>query len=331
MAPENHRLLEEQSSKWQAFTSIHGAVTWIRGVSLPSRLSERRGETMCEFVQVAEARVRYESAGSGDPLILLHGLVGSSQNWRRNVEAFAQHSTVYALDLPNMGGSSRVPGLNASLAATADRLAATMDALGLPTADIAAHSHGGAVALMFAARHPDRVRRLILFAPANPFCNLGDRLLHFYSMRIGLCFAKLIPFLPLRWKAIALERMYGDRQRVPADALAGYVDGLHVPGTIDHVMQIVARWRIDMASLRTQLGTMLEVPTLLIWGDRDRAVGLESAVELRRSLPAAELVTLPGVGHIAFEEVPETVNATVARWMKRTGSGMEGLRAAAHA
>ena len=286
---------------------------------------------MYEFVQIEETCVRYEVAGSGDPLLLLHGLVGSSQNWRRNMESFARHSEVYALDLPNMGGSSRVPGLNASLAATADRLAAIMDALGLERADIAAHSHGGAVALMFAARHPDRVRRLILFAPANPFCNLGDRLLHFYNTRLGLCFAKLIPFLALRWKAIALERMYGDRQRVPADALAGYVDGLEVPGTIDHVMQIVARWRIDMVTLRAHLATMLEVPTLLIWGDCDRAVGLDSASELRRSLPRAELVTLRGVGHIAFEEVPEMVNDTVARWMQRTASLVRDLRPAAHA
>ena len=286
---------------------------------------------MAEFVQVEEARVRYEVAGSGDPLLLLHGLVGSSQNWRRNIDAFARHSKVYALDLPNMGGSSRVQGLNASLAATADRLAATMDGLRLEKADIAAHSHGGAVALMFAARHPERVRRMILFAPANPFCNLGDRLLHFYSTRAGLWFARLIPLLPLRWKAIALGRMYGDPHRVPTDALAGYVDGLHVPGTIDHVMQIVARWSFDMAALRAQLGAMLEVPTLLIWGDRDRAVGLQSAAELRRSLPSAELVTLAGVGHIAFEEVPEMVNATVARWMQRTASIVDGLRPAAHA
>ena len=192
-----------------------------------------------------------------------------------------------------MGGSSRVQGLNASLAATADRLAATMDALGLEKADIGAHSHGGAVALVFAVRHPERVRRMILFAPANPFCNFGDRLLRFYSTRVGLSFARLIPFLPLRWKAIALERMYGDPHRVPADALAGYVDGLQVPGTIDHVMQIVARWKFDMAGLRAQLGAMLNVPTLLIWGDRDRAVGLQSAAELRRSLPSAELVTFP--------------------------------------
>ncbi len=84
----------------------------------------------------------------------LHGLVGSSKNWNRNISFLAQDASVYAVDLFNMGQSDRVPGLDAGLAATADRLAASMDALGLDQADIAAHSHGGAVAMMFAARHP---------------------------------------------------------------------------------------------------------------------------------------------------------------------------------
>ena len=112
---------------------------------------------------------------------LLHGLVGSAKNWRRNISFLSRHSTVYAVDLFNMGESERVPGLDAGLEATADRVAACMDALGLDEADIAAHSHGGAVAMMFAARHPDRVRRLILFAPANPFCDLGNQLIRFYQ------------------------------------------------------------------------------------------------------------------------------------------------------
>ncbi len=270
------------------------------------------------FIQAGGMNLRYESAGSGPPLLLLHGLVGSSHNWRRNINSFARHSTVYALDMPNMGRSGRVYGLDASLEATADRLALAMDALEIEKADIAAHSHGGAVALMFAARYPGRTARLILFAPANPFCTLGDRLLDFYSTRLGLCFARIIPWLPLYWKRIALERMYGDRRRVPADALTGYTDGLHVPGTIDHVMQIVARWRSDMAALRRHLSGLLEAPTLLIWGDRDRAVGVQSAFALRQALPRAELVTLNGVGHIAFEEVPEWVNSVVAQWLTRT-------------
>ena len=268
------------------------------------------------FVEVQGVRLRYERAGSGPPLLLLHGLVGSAQNWRRNLQSFAEHSTVYAIDLPNMGGSERVPGLDASLEATADRLPALLDALGLSTVDVAAHSHGGAVAMMFAVRHPSRSGRLILFAPANPFCNLGEGLIRFYQTRLGLCFARTIPWLPRQWTAIALGRMYGDRSRVPEDALSGYTEGLKIPGTMDHVLRIVACWRSDMSQLRTALRRMLDVPTLLIWGDRDSAVGLRSAEQLQRYLSRAELLTISGVGHIPFEEAPDAVNFAVARWLR---------------
>ena len=138
-------------------------------------------------------KVHYQRAGTGRPLLLLHGLVGSAKNWRRNISFLAQSSTVYAIDLFNMGESDRIPGLNAGLEATADRLAASMDALGLDEADIAGHSHGGAIAMMFAARHPERVRSLILFAPANPFCDLGHQLIRFYQTRFGDWFARRIP------------------------------------------------------------------------------------------------------------------------------------------
>ncbi|MBB5315783.1 alpha/beta fold hydrolase [Tunturibacter empetritectus] len=267
------------------------------------------------FVVVDGVKVHYQRAGSGRPLLLLHGLVGSAKNWRRNISFLAQDSDVYAIDLFNMGESERVPGLDAGLEATADRLAAYMDALGLDEADIAAHSHGGAVAMMFAARHSDRVRRLILFAPANPFCDLGHQLIRFYQTRFGIWVARQIPSLPRMLKATALSRMYGDPSRVSAGALEGYIEGLHIPGTMDHVLQIVERWFVDMGLLRSVLERLITKPMLLIWGDRDRAVGLSSARELQRILPQSSLMVLPGVGHIAFEEMPEVCNTAMREWL----------------
>ena len=190
-----------------------------------------------------------------------------------------------------------------------------MDALGLTEADIAAHSHGGAVAMMLAARHPDRVRRLILFAPANPFCDLGRQLIRFYQTSFGTWFARQIPCLPRMLKAIALSRMYGDPSRVEEGALEGYTAGLHIPGTVDHVLQIVHRWSVDMGLLREALPEVAGKPTLLIWGDRDRAVGLSSGVELQRILSRASLMVIPGAGHIAFEEMPDVCNRAIQDWI----------------
>jgi 4,5:9,10-diseco-3-hydroxy-5,9,17-trioxoandrosta-1(10),2-diene-4-oate hydrolase len=267
------------------------------------------------FVLVDGMKVHYQRAGSGRPLLLLHGLVGSAKNWRQNISFLARHSTVYAVDLFNMGQSQRVPGLDAGLEATADRLAAYMDALVLDEADIAAHSHGGSVAMMFAARHPDRVRRLILFAPANPFCDLGHQLIRFYQTPLGIWLARKIPSLPRMLKATALSRMYGDPSRVAKGTLEGYTEGLDVPGTIDHVLQVVHRWFDDMGLLRSALTRLAAKPTLLIWGDRDRAVGLNSARELQRMLPQSSLLVLPGVGHIPFEEMPDACNRAMRDWL----------------
>ena len=278
---------------------------------------KKSGQITEGFVVVGGVKVHYERAGSGRPLLLLHGLVGSAKNWRLNIEFLSQDSEVYAIDLSNMGESERVPGLDAGLEATADRLAAYMDVLNLDEADIAAHSHGGAVAMMFAARHPDRVRRLILFAPANPFCDLGHQLIRFYQTRFGMWFARQIPFFPRMLKATALSRMYGDPTRVSVGALEGYIEGLHIPGTMDHVLQIVQRWFVDMGLLRSALEQLVAKPTLLIWGDRDRAVGLSSAQELQRMLPQSSLMVLPGVGHIAFEEMPEVCNAAMRDWLSK--------------
>jgi 4,5:9,10-diseco-3-hydroxy-5,9,17-trioxoandrosta-1(10),2-diene-4-oate hydrolase len=281
-------------------------------------VSARYREIEDGFVLVGGVKIHYERAGTGRPLLLLHGLVGSAKNWRQNISFLASDSQVYAVDLFNMGESERVPGLDAGLEATADRVVGCMDALGLDEADVAGHSHGGAVAMMLAARHAHRIRRLILFAPANPFCDLGNQLIRFYQTRFGVWLARQIPFFPRMLKSTALSRMYGDPSRVTDDALEGYTTGLHVPGTIDHVLQIIRRWSADMGLLRSVLSKLAGKPTLLIWGDRDRAVGLSSGRQLQRILPLSSLIVIPGAGHIPFEEQPDVCNRAMRDWLAST-------------
>jgi 4,5:9,10-diseco-3-hydroxy-5,9,17-trioxoandrosta-1(10),2-diene-4-oate hydrolase len=267
------------------------------------------------YVEVNGARVHYQFAGNGRPLLLLHGLVGSGRNWRQNIGFLSQHSSVYAIDLFNMGESERVFGLDAGLEATADRIVALIDALGLDAADIAAHSHGGAIAMMLAARHPERVRKLILFAPANPFCDAGRHLIRFYNTRAGAWFARRIPLLPRMLHATALARMYGDPARVAEGTLETYTDGMHIPGTVDHVLRIVAGWYDDMGSLRSELTNLAAKPALFIWGDRDRAVSLPSGERLQRMMPNSKLIVIPGAGHLPFAEMPDACNQAMLDWL----------------
>src|SRR5947209_4518913 len=146
------------------------------------------------YVLVDGTRIHYRRSGRGPALLLLHGLVGSSRNWRHNIPALGRQATVYAIDLVNMGDSDRVAGLNPGLALTAHQIVRFMDVVGLREADVAGHSYGGAIAMMLGTLYPDRVRSLVLFAPANPFCDLGNQLIRFYQTAAGRWIARQIPW-----------------------------------------------------------------------------------------------------------------------------------------
>lgn len=264
-------------------------------------------------VFVDDMRVNYDRAGRGPALVLVHGLVGSARNWQQNIAYLSRFRTVYALDLANMGNSERVAGLDPGIEASADRVVRWMDALGIETADIAGHSHGGAITMMLAARHPERVDRLVLFAPANPFCQLGRGLIRFYNSSFGSYFAHLIPFMPRSLMHVAHRRMYVDSSAATPGQLAGYTDGLNRE-SIDHILGIVSRWWHDMALLRERLVEVADCRVLLIWGDRDTAVGLSSGRRLAEVL-GAHLLVVPGVGHLPFAERPEFCNDAVREWL----------------
>ncbi len=269
------------------------------------------------FVEVAGARVYYLHAGSGRPMLLIHGLVGSSANWRNNIDALAEHASVYAIDLVNMGKSQRVGGLDATLAATANRIVAVMNALGVAAADIVAHSHGGAVALMLAALYPGRVRRLILFAPANPYNRSSDPVVRLYSSWWGGTMAWFVPFLPVSIQRIALGGMYGGAANAAESDLREIAGCLRNFGSLRHVLCITRGWFAEEAKLKVALRRVKRVPTLLIWGDRDCTVSLSSGIKLHRRLRASELMVVPGGGHSVFEESPETANRVMLEWLRR--------------
>jgi pimeloyl-ACP methyl ester carboxylesterase len=109
--------------------------------------------------------------------------------------------------------------------------------------------------------------------------------------------------------------MYGDPARIVDGSLEGYVEGGRIPGTIDHVLAIVLGWSADMAALTDALPLLAKLPTLLVWGDRDRAVSLASGVRLERELPHSRLIAVPGAGHVVFEELPDQADRMMRDWL----------------
>src|SRR3984885_1218136 len=207
--------------------------------------------------------MHYLKAGAGPELILVHGLLGTASTWEPAIPTLAAESTVYAADALGIGESERVPGIDPSLEAQAGRLIAFMDESGIRSADFLATSHGGAVALTLAARHPGRVRNLLLHAPANPYSNLGDPLINFYLSRLGTWFAHRITSLPEPMQALALGRMYGDPKQVREGSLGKYIGCLRITVTVSYILSMLRTWYEDMDGLESALHQVRRFPALL--------------------------------------------------------------------
>jgi pimeloyl-ACP methyl ester carboxylesterase len=134
---------------------------------------------------------------------------------------------------------------------------------------------------------------------------------------LGTWFAHRIATLPASMQSLALGRMYGDPSQVQDGSLAKYIGSLRVPGTVDYVLDILRAWFDDMAQLERALKHVHTIPALLLWGDRDRAVSLESAQKLRQCFDRVELELLPGTGHLPYEECPEILARLVNSFLTR--------------
>jgi pimeloyl-ACP methyl ester carboxylesterase len=276
------------------------------------------------WVEVEGHQMHCLKSGAGPDLILLHGLLGTASTWELTLPGLAAHSTVYAVDALGIGESERVPGMDARLRAQADRMVEFMDKSGLRCADFLATSHGGAVALMLAANYPSRVRNLVLHAPANPYSHLADPLIRFYLSGLGTWFAHRITSLPEPMQALALGRMYGDPTQLREGSLGKYIGSLRVPGTVANVLGMLSSWFDDMRQLEIALKHVSQFPALLLWGDRDRAVALESAEPLKQCFAQAEFAVIPGAGHLPYEECPETLTLLANSFLLRMRGQSEG-------
>jgi len=257
------------------------------------------------------ARMRYLRAGSGPPIILLHGLLGYSFSWRFVMPALAPRAMVYAPDMLGAGFSDRAK-VDHSMRATGLRVIRFAENLGLTSFDLLGTSRGGAVAMCVAAEcaagHSLRVNRLVLVAPVNPYSPHGQRLAPFCGSRVGTPLIRFvleqIPSLYPYWHA----RMFGDPAGIPSDSLQGYKAPIALPGLFEHALSIVKTWTPDLCELKALLPKIRHIPTLLMWGTKDPAVYFSSMEPLARNFENVKTVAFPGIGHLPYEECPEEFN-----------------------
>lgn len=224
-------------------------------------------------------------AGEGPPVILLHGLSGSSRWWKRNAPALSARHRVVAPDVIGFG-RTRCPGRMPSIAELADVLAGWMEEAGIGRAHVVGHSMGGQLAVHLAARHPERVERLVLVDSAGiprprP---LAPRALAQFAL------------------GLAPPRRWGDPVFLPVIAGDALVAGPRV------ILQAVGRiLRDDVRPLLSRV----EAPTLIVWGEHDRVIPLEHGEELRTEIPGARLLVLRDAAHNPMVDRPEAFNTAV--------------------
>ncbi len=264
-------------------------------------------------IDAGGVRTSYYMAGEpgAPPIVLLHGMSASADSFRELMHALADEFYLIAPDIPGFGYSGDLaPYTKTALVNWLDSFG---DALSLPRAGLLGHSFGGSLALVYAARHPERIGRLVLLAPSLLAAErypawlrrLGRLRLTHWIMGLGTLVTRLNmqrqsqkPFhRPERFDNSLWERRAEDYRLARASAASLLAEALHNGR--------------DVLPLVTQ-------PTAIVWGEDDRVLRPSGAAELASSLPNAStrVFFLPDCGHVSMIEQPEMVLTITREWFR---------------
>jgi pimeloyl-ACP methyl ester carboxylesterase len=261
-----------------------------------------------EQVEVDGLRIAYERAGAGPPLVLLHGYVGDGPTtWRRQLEGLCDQFTVVAWDAPGAGGSSDPPE-SFGMAGYADCLAGFVDRLRLERPHVAGLSFGGALALELYRRHSAIPMTLILASAYAGWAGSLPADVAQQRLQQALVLAKLSPD---EFVGRLLPTMFSEATAPEVvDAFGASMLAFHPAG-------FRAMARASAEDLRDVL-PHINVPTLLVYGDKDVRAPLTVAEDLHAAISGSTLVVLPDTGHLGNIEAPEEFNRAVRGFLRDT-------------
>jgi pimeloyl-ACP methyl ester carboxylesterase len=254
-----------------------------------------------EMVEVGGLQIAYERAGSGPALVLLHGYVGDGPTtWRRQLDGLCDEFTVVAWDAPGAGRSTDPPepfGLDDY----ADCLAGFLEKLGFGTACVAGLSFGGIVALALQRRHSARSSALILASAYAGWAGSLPPEVAEQRLRQALALAD---GTPEAFVAALLPTMFSKTMpRETVDDFRSSMQAFHPRG-------FRAMAQASAEDVRDVL-PHIDVPTLLVYGDRDVRAPLTVAEALQAAISCSRLVVLPDAGHLCNIEAPNEFNDAV--------------------
>jgi pimeloyl-ACP methyl ester carboxylesterase len=259
-----------------------------------------------EMIEVDGLRIAYQRIGDGPPLVLLHGYVGDGPTtWRPQIEGLSDEFTVVAWDAPGAGRSSDPPKA-IGMAGYADCLAGFVDRLGLENPHVAGLSFGGALALELCRRHPAIPRTLVLASAYAGWAGSLPADVAEQRLRQALVLADLSPD---EFVGALLPTMFCEA--TPAE----FVDEFGATMLAFHPAGFRAMARASAEDLRDVL-PHIDVPTLLVYGDKDVRAPLSVAEDLHVAIPGSTLGVLPDTGHLCNIEAPEEFNRVVGNFLR---------------
>jgi pimeloyl-ACP methyl ester carboxylesterase len=256
--------------------------------------------------------------GEGPPLVFVHGLSGSWQNWLEQVPVLAREHRVVTLDLPGFGGSPMPLG-EISISRYARLLDGLLDQLDIDAAAVVGNSMGGFIAAELAIAYPQRVERLVLISAAGistyadprtaralPTLRRAERLLAAGAAWLASRSDTVARRARLRQATLALVLRHPGR--LPAPLAAEQMRGAGKPGFLQALESI-----LDY-DFRDRLPE-IACPTLIVWGDGDRLINVRDADVFADLIAGSRLVVFEDTGHMAMLERPAAFNALLADFL----------------
>lgn len=252
----------------------------------------------------------------GTPVVFLHGNPTSAYAYREVLRALSEERDCVAFDWPGFGQSEKPWVLDHSLRARASHLHALLDALALPQVDLVAHDVGGPAALLFAAEHPARVRRIVLLNTTV------------YKSDLRPPVPALTQFVPVvrnlarpMFKRPAFEFFFRSGlarpERLQRDVVKHHWLLASRDHGLRHVFNVWAQLPQDqpaLEELRAKLPS-LHHPLLVLFGADDPYLPPPNAERLAKEIPHAQLRLVPNAGHFVMEDAPEVVVERVSDFL----------------
>jgi pimeloyl-ACP methyl ester carboxylesterase len=256
-------------------------------------------------------RICYRTAGEGPVIVLIHGITGTSETWREVLPMLVEDYTVVAPDLLGHGESAKPRG-DYSLGAFAAGIRDLLVALGHQRATVVGHSLGGGVAMQFAYQFPERCERLVLVSSGGlgPEVHPVLRAAAIPGSEVVLPLITSSPVLSIGGAIGAVLSRFGLEPANDVGEIArGYASlcDARARRAFLHTLRAVIDPFGQRVSARDRLYLASEMPTLIIWGERDPVIPIEHGRDAHAAMPGSRLEIIAGAGHFPHLDAPRRV------------------------